>query len=140
MRRRKSTWDSSGFFTHCTDRKTIRRIGLKGRTTWRSVAVSRKCTGGCEMLAQTTTCGYTGSLSKIKAVIPPRQSAAFFMPACRQLYPSLVGVENSHTTPARGKLYAASLMPRVRPTARIKAASLNFHGGQSWLINLSLRP
>ncbi len=71
------------------------------------------------MLAQATTYSYTGSLSKTKAVIPPRQSAAFFMPACRQSYPSLVGVENSHTTPARGKLYAASFVPRVRPTARI---------------------
>lgn len=72
------------------------------------------------MIAQTTTCGYTGSLSKNLAVIPPRQSAAFFMPACRQSYPSLVGVENSHTTPARGKLCAAPKLPRVRPTARIE--------------------
>ena len=66
---------------------------------------------------------HTEILSQAKAVIPPRQSADFFMPArfvrvgstC-----SLVGVENSHITPARGKLYAASLAPRVRPTARIK--------------------
>ena len=72
------------------------------------------------MIARKNRTGYTESLSKTKAVIPPRQSAAFFMPACRQSYPSLVGVENSHTTPARGKLYAASFVPRVRPTARIE--------------------
>ena len=71
------------------------------------------------MIAQTMTCRYTESLSKTKAVIPPRQSAAFFVPVYRQSYPSLVGVENSHTIPARGKLYAASFVPRVRPTARI---------------------
>ena len=77
------------------------------------------------MIAQTTTCGYTESLSQSQAVIPPRQSAAFFMPACRQSYPSLVGVETRHTTPARGNRDAASCEPRVRPTARTKAASLN---------------
>lgn len=64
--------------------------------------------------------GYTESLSKSLAVIPPRQSAAFFMPVCRQSHPSKTGVENSHTTPARGKLYAASKLPRVRPVARIE--------------------
>lgn len=71
--------------------------------------------------------GYTESLSKINAVIPPRQSAAFFMPKMG-VHPSLVGVENSHTKPERGKLYAASFMPRVRPTARIE-------GGLSQKIN-----
>ena len=75
---------------------------------------------------------YPENLSQAKAVTPPRQSAAFFMPACRQSYPSLVGVENSHTTPARGKLYAASLAPRVRPTARIVGGfSLKSKGGQN---------
>lgn len=70
---------------------------------------------------------YSESLSIATAVKPPRQSAAFFMPACRaarRLYPSLVGVETGHKTPARGNPDAATVAPRVRPTARTKAASL----------------
>ena len=70
---------------------------------------------------------HSESLSKINAVKPPRQSAAFFMPACRtarRFYQSLVGVETGYTRPSRGNPDAASLMPRVRPTARMKAASL----------------
>lgn len=39
---------------------------------------------------------------------------------------SLVGVETRHTTLARGNRDAASCKPRVRPTARTKAASLNY--------------
>jgi len=62
---------------------------------------------------------YTELLSKSSADIPPRQSAAFFMPENRQ-HTSMVGVENSHTKPARGKLCAVSLEPRVRPTTRTK--------------------
>ena len=68
--------------------------------------------------------GHTESLSNIKAVVPPRQSADFFMPACRQSYPSLVGVETGHTIPARGNPDAVSLMPRVRPTTRTQVVSL----------------
>ena len=75
------------------------------------------------MIARTTTCGYTGSLSKKYAVIPPRQSAAFFMPTRFMrvgFISSLVGVETGHTTPARENPDAASYLPRVRPTARIE--------------------
>ena len=75
-------------------------------------------------LTRTALARHTESLSNIKAVVPPRQSADFFMPACRQSYPSLVGVETGHTIPARGNPDAVSLMPRVRPTTRTQVVSL----------------
>lgn len=45
------------------------------------------------------------------------------------------GVENSHTIPARGKLYTVSNRPRVRPSTRTKGGALKFVRISKWLIN-----
>lgn len=60
------------------------------------------------MLAQTTTCGYTGDLSISSGGQRPCQSGAFFMPEMG-CYLSLVGVETGHTIPARGNPDAVPL-------------------------------
>lgn len=66
------------------------------------------------MLAQTTTCGYTGSLSILHGGQRPCQSGAFFMPAMGN-YLSLVGVETRHTIPERGNRDAATMKAESAP-------------------------
>lgn len=66
------------------------------------------------MLAQTTTCGYTGSLSILHGGQRPCQSGAFFVPAMGN-YLSLVGVETRHTIPERGNRDAATMKAESAP-------------------------
>ena len=66
------------------------------------------------MLAQTTTCGYTESLSILHGGQRPCQSGAFFMPAMGN-YLSLVGVETRHTIPERGNRDAATMKAESAP-------------------------
>lgn len=66
------------------------------------------------MIAQTTTCGYTGSLSILHGGQRPCQSGAFFMPAMGN-YLSLVGVETRHTIPERGNRDAATMKAESAP-------------------------
>lgn len=66
------------------------------------------------MLARTTTCGYTESLSILHGGQRPCQSGAFFMPAMGN-YLSLVGVETRHTIPERGNRDAATMKAESAP-------------------------
>ena len=66
------------------------------------------------MIAQTTTFGYTGSLSILHGGQRPCQSGAFFMPAMGN-YLSLVGVETRHTIPERGNRDAATMKAESAP-------------------------
>lgn len=89
------------------------------------------------MLTQNIKSGHTESLSKLNGGRSAPSDSGFFYARNGQLYPSLVGVENRHTTPARENLYAVSVKPRVRPTARIVGSlSLKFNGGH--MTNLSI--
>ena len=91
------------------------------------------------MLAQTTTCGYTESLSILHVGQRPCQSGAFFMPAMGN-YLSLVGVETRHTIPERGNRDAATMKAESAPDRPHKGGLSQFSWRPSWLINLSLRP